>query len=232
VLVGAQSSMQVFSEDFEGGIPVEWTATGPWVSTGSCSGVGGCTGDVWAYCGDDAVCSYDTGGFVQGGLTTPVIALPSIGAGERLTLVFCTAMSNENASRYDRGIVRIGGVELDETPHSDGAWMVREVDLSAYAGQSVAIEFFFNTIDSFSNSFTGWLIDSMSIEVTEFACVDPCPGDINGSGSVNAADFTILASNFGAGPNATRDEGDLSGDGLVNAQDFVILAGAFGNACD
>jgi hypothetical protein len=49
---------------------------------------------------------------------------------------------------------------------------------------------------------------------------------------VNAADFTILAGNFGLGTNATLDQGDLNGDGLVNAQDFVILAGAFGSSCD
>jgi hypothetical protein len=231
-LVGTASVIGVFAEDFEAGIPVEWTVTGPWVATGSCAGGGGCTGDVWAYCGDANVCTYGTGGAVSGGLTTPPIELPTIGAGERLTLVFCTAMSNENASRYDRGMVRIAGIELDETPHSDGAWMVREVDLSGYAGQTVEIQFFFATLDSFANAFTGWLIDSVAVERTSFSCVDPCPGDINGSGAVNAADFTILAGNFGLGTNATLDQGDLNGDGLVNAQDFVILAGAFGSSCD
>jgi hypothetical protein len=231
-LVGTASVIGVFAEDFEAGIPVEWTVTGPWVATGSCAGGGGCTGDVWAYCGDANVCTYGTGGAVSGGLTTPPIELPTIGAGERLTLVFCTAMSNENASRYDRGMVRIAGIELDETPHSDGAWMVREVDLSGYAGQTVEIQFFFATLDSFANAFTGWLIDSVAVERTSFSCVDPCPGDINGSGAVNAADFTILAGNFGLGTNATLDDGDVNGDGLVNAQDFVILAGAFGSSCD
>jgi hypothetical protein len=56
---------------------------------------------------------------------------------------------------------------------------------------------------------------------------DPCPGDINGDGDTNAADFVILAGNFGSAvpPNTG---GDLNGDGLVNAADFVILAGDFG----
>jgi len=54
-----------------------------------------------------------------------------------------------------------------------------------------------------------------------------CAGDINGDGSTNAADFTILAGNFGSNvpPNTG---GDLNGDGIVNAADFVILAGDFG----
>jgi hypothetical protein len=54
-----------------------------------------------------------------------------------------------------------------------------------------------------------------------------CAGDINGDGDTNAADFVILAGNFGSSvpPNTL---GDLNGDGLVNAADFVILAGDFG----
>jgi hypothetical protein len=54
-----------------------------------------------------------------------------------------------------------------------------------------------------------------------------CTGDINNDGFTNAADFVILAGNFGASvtPNTS---GDLNGDGLVNASDFVILAGDFG----
>jgi hypothetical protein len=54
-----------------------------------------------------------------------------------------------------------------------------------------------------------------------------CAGDINNDGDTNAADFVILAGNFGASvtPNTS---GDLNSDGLVNAADFVILAGDFG----
>ena len=57
-----------------------------------------------------------------------------------------------------------------------------------------------------------------------------CTGDINGDGFTNAADFTILAGNFGSSvtPNTS---GDLNGDGIVNAADFVILAGDFGSVC-
>jgi hypothetical protein len=54
-----------------------------------------------------------------------------------------------------------------------------------------------------------------------------CPGDINGDGDTNAADFVILAGNFGSVVPANTG-GDLNGDGLVNAADFVILAGDFG----
>jgi hypothetical protein len=54
-----------------------------------------------------------------------------------------------------------------------------------------------------------------------------CTGDVNGDGFTNAADFTILAGNFGSSVTPNTG-GDLNGDGLVNAGDFVILAGDFG----
>src|SRR5690606_24521883 len=155
-LVGTTSTSIVAAEDFESGIPGSWTISGtpfewsvgvpgPWVSSSSCAIGGGCTGSVWAYCGNEAACSYGTSGSVSAALTSPSIALPAIGPGEKLTLVYCSAMTNENVSRYDRGIVRISGVELDEAPHTAGAWTVREVDLSGFAGQSVQIQFYFNT---------------------------------------------------------------------------------------
>ena len=56
-----------------------------------------------------------------------------------------------------------------------------------------------------------------------------CPADVDGNAFVDAADFVILASNFGA--SVTPDTaGDLNSDGLVNAADLVILAGDFGCA--
>lgn len=58
-----------------------------------------------------------------------------------------------------------------------------------------------------------------------------CDGDVNGDDSVNAADFVILASNFGMASGAVRSDGDLNGDGAVNASDFVILAANFGSSC-
>ncbi len=235
-LVGSATTSVVFGEDFEAAalpaLPAGWVGTGPWKTTSSCSGGAGCTGSVWAYCGDDSLCTYSPGiGATTGSLFSPSIALPSIGPGETLTLIYCAAMTNENSSRYDRGLVRIGGNELDETPHSAGAWHVREVDISGFAGQSVQLEFYFTTIDSTANNFIGWLIDSMVIERSTFQCVDPCPGDVNSSGAVTVADFNILATNFGLQPNATRAQGDLTGDGKVTVADFIVLVGAFGAGC-
>jgi uncharacterized membrane protein len=57
-----------------------------------------------------------------------------------------------------------------------------------------------------------------------------CDGDVNGDGATNAADFVVLAANFGAGPGASRSQGDLSGEGVVSSADFTILVADF--ECD
>lgn len=52
----------------------------------------------------------------------------------------------------------------------------------------------------------------------------PCPGDLNGDGQVDDADFVLLADYY----NALVDpRGDLNGDGLTDDADFVIFAGAY-----
>jgi hypothetical protein len=73
----------------------------------------------------------------------------------------------------------------------------------------------------------GGVIDAGSTYVLFGRVPEPCIGDLNGDGDTNAADFTILAGNFGmAVPPGTG--GDLNGDGIVNAADFTILAGDLG----
>jgi probable HAF family extracellular repeat protein len=57
-----------------------------------------------------------------------------------------------------------------------------------------------------------------------------CEGDVNADGVTNAADFVVLAANFGAGPGASRSQGDLSGEGVVSSADFTMLIADFG--CD
>ncbi|MFZ9915444.1 MAG: dockerin type I domain-containing protein [Phycisphaerales bacterium] len=48
-------------------------------------------------------------------------------------------------------------------------------------------------------------------------------GDLNGDGSVNAADLSVLLGGWGtSGPT------DLNGDGTTNAADLSILLGAWG----
>ena len=73
----------------------------------------------------------------------------------------------------------------------------------------------------------GALALSLAGAASAVAAPAVCPGDINGDGQTNAADFVILAGNYGAAV-PVNTSGDLNGDGNVNASDFTILAGSFG----
>jgi predicted outer membrane repeat protein len=58
------------------------------------------------------------------------------------------------------------------------------------------------------------------------SCIGQCPADLDGDGSVDAADLAILLG--GWGPCTGGCPGDLDGDGEVDAADLAILLGAWG----
>ena len=69
--------------------------------------------------------------------------------------------------------------------------------------------------------------------IADIGCAEAlpgCVGDLNGDLWVNAADFTVLAANFGLA-GAQPWQGDINRDTLVNAGDFTILAAQFGAQC-
>ena len=57
------------------------------------------------------------------------------------------------------------------------------------------------------------------------------PGDADGMGGVEFADFLILNSNFGLSPAAYTD-GDFDMDGKVDFSDFLVLSGNYGQGGD
>ncbi|MGH7244991.1 MAG: hypothetical protein ACREJD_16370 [Phycisphaerales bacterium] len=81
-----------------------------------------------------------------------------------------------------------------------------------------------------SNSSTnGWnhLTDGtwMTANALEYAVRHaPCPGDLNGDGEVDDADFVLFATYYN---NLVDPRGDLNGDGLTEDTDFVIFAGGY-----
>jgi len=58
---------------------------------------------------------------------------------------------------------------------------------------------------------------------------DPIPGDANGSGTVDFADFLALSQNYGK-VDAVFADGDFNGDGTVDFADFLILSGNYGES--
>lgn len=63
---------------------------------------------------------------------------------------------------------------------------------------------------------------SLSIECESLS--PPCPADLNGDGTVDAADLGILAAFWGT----SGTDGDINGDGTVDAADLGSLLGAWG----
>jgi hypothetical protein len=55
------------------------------------------------------------------------------------------------------------------------------------------------------------------------------PGDANGDGQVNGADYATWAANYGA-TGATWAQGDFNNDGQVNGADYAIWAANYGAA--
>lgn len=55
------------------------------------------------------------------------------------------------------------------------------------------------------------------------------PGDVNGDGTVNIQDLSILAANYGK-TGQTLAQGDVNGDGAVNIQDLSIIASNWSKA--
>jgi autotransporter-associated beta strand protein len=81
-------------------------------------------------------------------------------------------------------------------------------------------------IDSLNpvNKTVGYADDTTAKQVTALVTWS---GDANIDGTVNALDFNILATNFGAGPAAYWFQGDFDHNGLVNTLDFNALATNF-----
>jgi hypothetical protein len=59
----------------------------------------------------------------------------------------------------------------------------------------------------------------------------PCPGDLDGDGTVALSDLSLLLSNFGTPNGALPADGDLDGDGDVDLADLAALLSAFGSSC-
>lgn len=230
-VVGQASELIAASEGFGSGLPASWSASGLWSITSACENLPLCSDAPWAYFGNPLSCGYATGFREQGFLTSRPYALPLLGPGERLTLRYCSSMDNENFTLYDRGMVHANGVLLEEAPHTGGAWETREIDISFLAGQAVVFDWEFDSVDSLVNNFGGWQVDDVEIVLTSVSCTDPCPGDVNGDGTVNVFDFAEYLTGFGASSGATRSDGDLDGDGDVDVLDFGLLASNFGALC-
>lgn len=223
--VGVLEQQPVFTEDFESGLPANWTASQLWGVTGACSVSPVCQGSAWAYYGDTENCNYDSGA-TDGLLTAPPIALP---ASSQITLTYCSTFEREAFGVTDWPTLLLDGEVIDQPALgglASSIWENRNVNLSAHAGQTVTLAWRFNTGDAFGNNFLGWQIDDVHVSALLPACdASAARGDMNGDQAVNAGDIQLFTDAILA--QSTDPEavcpGDFTGDGQLTLADVAAF---------
>lgn len=122
----------------------------------------------WWY-GQQSTGTFDNGDANQGLLQTPAIDIPADSLAASLDFWYWYETETTGTS-YDQRWVMVstdGGTNWDELDQLSGdtmgVWHPYSADLSAYAGQSVKIGFYFDTGDDISNDYRGWYIDDILI---------------------------------------------------------------------
>lgn len=158
-----------FSEDWESGAH-GWQGDGLWqqVGAGHPYAVAHSGSSSWWY-GDTASGTYDTGSANSGGLRSPALYIPDTGYALRFNYTYET---EPPAPFFDRRIVQVA--TQPDGPYTDllvlgddnmGVWHNSPpVDLSTFAGQTIYLRFWFDTVDDVLNGFRGWYIDDVVIE--------------------------------------------------------------------
>lgn len=117
------------------------------------------------YYGDPAALSYDSGSSNSGSATPPLLDLP---AGQKAYLSFQLYLDTETTSSYDLLQVRVAGKVLwnkatDMKLGDYKKWTLVTLDLSPYAGQSIQVQFHFDTKDELNNQSEGIYIDDVTL---------------------------------------------------------------------
>jgi hypothetical protein len=110
-------------------------------------------------------------------------------------------------------------------PESDGGWVFKQFSLAAVPGFALTNQFRIRFIaqDLGTGSVIEAAVDGVGLQT--LLCGNPCPGDINGSGTVNVEDLLAVIGAWGAiGANPA----DVTGNGIVNVEDLLAVINAWG----
>ena len=118
----------------------------------------------------------------------------------------------------------------------DIAEIVSDYDITSRAGTTTLtvdaqlgeMVFTINDDQTLTDEFDRVWSSEEPYEIIDPDAVDELIGDIDGSGTVDFADFLILSSQFGS----DAQESDLDGDGVVGFGDFLLLSANFGESLD
>lgn len=117
---------------------------------------------------------------------------------------------------------------LSVEPLKDRQWRLREYDISKVADHqaTVYIRWSIGPTDDLYEA-DGWNLDD--IVVSGFRDGPCCPGDLNGSNSVNFSDLALILGNLGV--MEAPSPYDINGDGVADMQDVQIVLSNFGINC-
>lgn len=154
--------------------PDNWTRSGLWyLATPQSSCVNAASfPNCYHYARQDT-CTYNTGATNKGSLISPEFVVPPLGE-----LTFMSREQTEGTTYWDTRKVYVltnGGATrtlLAQLTGSTWTWYVAgPFSLAAYAGQAIALEFEFNTVDAYLNDYAGWAIDDIVVESADKLCV-------------------------------------------------------------
>ncbi|MCS6817118.1 MAG: M36 family metallopeptidase [Blastocatellia bacterium] len=164
----------LFEDDMESG-ERGWAATGLWHRSARRSGSGGAI--AWYY-GQESTGDYETGGPNFGTLTSPPLTLPALSGSSALVLEFDHFFRRaDGRTPFDCGFIRIvdtaSGTVVQKafvinntptrSPFVESIFERRRINLSEFAGRTIRIQFYFDTLDRNTNTGEGWYIDNVRV---------------------------------------------------------------------
>lgn len=114
---------------------------------------------------------------------------------------------------------------------ANGGWFFRSFRVNDFVAPNATVRVRFTAEDAGGGSIVEAAIDDFRAYTADCASTTPCPGDLNGDGSIGLADLTVLLSNFGTASGAGPEDGDMNGDGAVDLADLTEFLSLFGSAC-
>ena len=166
--IGGSSNFEADFSDSTGTLNLDgFTATGLWhVTDQAGGGLAGHTSPNIAYFGDDASLNFNFGN-VSGTLTSSPLSLQPDVAPQ---LTFKYRYGGESGLTWDRAEVRVStnngasyNTVATKATHINQtlSWAATTVNLSAYAGQTILLQFWFASGDGIANTGLGWQIDDV-----------------------------------------------------------------------
>ncbi|MEN1678621.1 MAG: Ig-like domain-containing protein [Planctomycetota bacterium] len=112
---------------------------------------------------------YDTGAVAEGSVITPLLTLPDTGSGwlsfnQLIETDVATDVAEVSVLAGETATTVLSTVDGTLVAGSGGTWQSVEADLSAFAGQTIQLQFRFDTFDDQQNGFEGWYVDDLLVE--------------------------------------------------------------------